>query len=39
MINVLVVEDSAVIREFLVHILESDPDIVVIGTASDGEDA
>jgi two-component system chemotaxis response regulator CheB len=39
MINVLVVEDSAVIREFLVHILESDPDIAVIGTASDGEDA
>lgn len=39
MINVLVVEDSAVVREFLVHILESDPDIVVIGTASDGEDA
>jgi two-component system chemotaxis response regulator CheB len=39
MINVLVVEDSAVVREFLVHILESDPDIAVMGTASDGEDA
>jgi two-component system chemotaxis response regulator CheB len=39
MINVLVVEDSAVIREFLVHILESDPDIAVIATARDGEEA
>jgi two-component system chemotaxis response regulator CheB len=39
MINVLVVGDSAVIREFLVHILESDPDIAVIATARDGEEA
>lgn len=39
MINVLVVEDSAVIREFLVHILESDPDIAVIATARNGEEA
>lgn len=39
MINVLVVEDSPVLREFLVHILSSDPDITVIATASDGEEA
>lgn len=39
MIKVLVVEDSPVVREFLVHILGSDPDIQVIGTANDGEEA
>jgi two-component system, chemotaxis family, protein-glutamate methylesterase/glutaminase len=39
MIKVLVVEDSAVVREFLVHLLGSDPDIQVIGTASNGEEA
>jgi len=39
MIKVLVVEDSAVVREFLVHILSSDPEIKVIGTAHNGEDA
>ncbi len=39
MIKVLVVEDSPVVREFLVHILNSDPDIHVVGTANDGEDA
>ena len=39
MIEVLVVEDSAVVREFLVQILGSDPGIQVIGTANDGEDA
>jgi two-component system chemotaxis response regulator CheB len=39
MIRVLVVEDSPVVREFLVHLLGSDPDIQVIGTASDGEEA
>ncbi|MHB8252877.1 MAG: protein-glutamate methylesterase/protein-glutamine glutaminase [Acidiferrobacter sp.] len=39
MINVLVVEDSPVIREFLVYILSSDPEIRVIGTAVDGEEA
>ena len=36
MIRVLVVEDSLVAREFLVHTLNSDPDIEVAGTASDG---
>src|SRR5665811_2307336 len=39
MIKVLVVEDSPVVREFLVHILGADPGIQVIGTANDGEQA
>lgn len=39
MIKVLVVEDSPVVREFLLHILGSDPKIVVVGTASNGEEA
>lgn len=39
MIKVLVVEDSPVVREFLVHILGSNPDIQVVGTAHNGEEA
>ncbi|BCT69022.1 chemotaxis-specific protein-glutamate methyltransferase CheB [Nitrosospira sp. NRS527] len=39
MIRVLVVEDSPVVREFLVYILNSDPDVTVIATACDGEEA
>jgi len=39
MIKVLVVEDSPVIRELLVHVLSSDPAIAVIGTSRDGEEA
>lgn len=39
MIKVLVVEDSPVIRDFLVHILDSGPEMQVIGTAGDGEKA
>lgn len=39
MIRVLVVEDSSVVREFVVHILRTDPEIVVIGTATNGEEA
>lgn len=39
MIKVLVVEDSPVVREFLVYILGSEPGIRVVGTAHDGEDA
>ena len=39
MIKVLVVEDSPVICEFLVYILNNDPDINVIGTAHNGEEA
>lgn len=39
MINVLVVEDSRVIRDYLVYVLTTDPDIRVIGTADSGEAA
>jgi two-component system chemotaxis response regulator CheB len=39
MINVLVVEDSPTVREFLIHILHQDPDIQVVGTARDGQEA
>lgn len=39
MIKVLVVEDSAAVREFLVHVLNSAPGVRVIGTAADGEEA
>lgn len=39
MIKVLVVEDSPVIREFLAHILGSDPALEVVGTAADGLEA
>jgi two-component system chemotaxis response regulator CheB len=39
MIKVLVVEDSPVIREFLVGLLGSDPEIRVVGTANNGEEA
>jgi two-component system chemotaxis response regulator CheB len=38
-IRVLVVEDTPVVQEFLVHILNSDPEIQVIGTANNGEEA
>lgn len=38
-IRVLIVEDSPVVREFLVHFLGADPAIEVIGTANDGEEA
>ncbi|MEX2535596.1 MAG: chemotaxis-specific protein-glutamate methyltransferase CheB [Trueperaceae bacterium] len=39
MTRVLVVEDSLVSRELLVHLLESDPGIQVVGVASNGEEA
>lgn len=39
MIKVLVVEDSPVVRELLVHILSSDPEIIIDGTANNGEEA
>src|SRR5688572_5304363 len=39
MITVLIVEDSPVVRDFLQHVLSADPEIQVIGTASDGEAA
>jgi len=38
-INVLIAEDSTVIRMFLVHLLESDPLIHVIGSVADGQAA
>jgi len=38
-IRVLVVEDSAVVRELLCGILSSDPDLLVVGTASNGAEA
>ena len=39
MIRVLVVEDSATVREFLLHIFRSDPEIEVVDTAETGEEA
>jgi two-component system chemotaxis response regulator CheB len=39
MIKVLITEDSPVIRGYLKHILSSDPDIQVVATAQDGEEA
>lgn len=38
-IDVLVAEDSAVTRMFLVHLLESDPRIRVVGSVGDGQAA
>lgn len=38
-IDVLLAEDSAVTRMFLVHLLESDPRIRVAGTVGDGQSA
>ncbi len=38
-INVLVVDDSKVARMLLVHILESDPQIRVVGAVNDGQAA
>ncbi len=39
MIRVLVAEDSAVAREYLVHLLNQDPDLQVVGTVPNGLDA
>ena len=39
MIKVLVVDDSSVVRDFLVHVLSRDPALSVVGTARDGEEA
>ena len=39
MIEVLVVEDSPVAREFLVYVLNSDPEISVVGTVTNGKQA
>ncbi len=39
MIRVVVAEDSITVREFLVEILESDPEISVVGQAKNGAEA
>lgn len=39
MIKVLIVEDLLVVREFLAYILNSDPEIDIIGVACNGEEA
>ncbi len=39
MINILVVEDSAVSQQLLVHILERDPDVHIVGVVGNGEAA
>jgi two-component system chemotaxis response regulator CheB len=39
MIKVLVVDDSPVLQALLLHILSLDPDINVIGTVNNGEEA
>ncbi|HJZ13379.1 MAG TPA: response regulator, partial [Acidobacteriota bacterium] len=39
MIKVLVVEDSPVVAEFLSYLLNSDPEIQVLGIARNGEEA
>jgi len=39
MIRLLVVEDSKTVQQALVEIFNADPDILVVGTASDGEEA
>jgi two-component system chemotaxis response regulator CheB len=39
LIKVVVVEDSASIRELMIHVLESSPDIRVVATANDGRAA
>ena len=38
-IRVLIVDDSAVARKVLTHVLESDPRLQVVGTASNGDEA
>ncbi|MHB1941431.1 MAG: chemotaxis-specific protein-glutamate methyltransferase CheB [Acidiferrobacteraceae bacterium] len=39
MITVLVVDDSPSVRDFMTHVLSSDPGLRVIGTAGNGEEA
>ncbi|MFA6145379.1 MAG: chemotaxis protein CheB [Sulfurimonas sp.] len=39
MIRVMIVEDSATVREMLVYLFASEPDIEVAGVAKDGEEA
>ncbi len=39
MIRVLIAEDSAVTLEYLAYVLDGDPDLEVVGTARNGEEA
>jgi len=39
MIRVLVAEDSPSIRELLIYILSTDPELKVVGTAENGKEA
>lgn len=39
LIRVLIVDDSPTAREYLTYIIDSDPDLKVIGTAANGEEA
>ncbi|MFZ2959458.1 MAG: chemotaxis-specific protein-glutamate methyltransferase CheB [Candidatus Ozemobacteraceae bacterium] len=39
MIKLLIVDDSLVVREFLNHIFSSDPEIMVVGLAQNGNEA
>jgi two-component system chemotaxis response regulator CheB len=38
-VRVLVVEDSRAVRELLIHVLSSDPEITVVGVSGSGEEA
>lgn len=38
-IKILIVEDSSLVRDFLVYILSSEPDMHVVGTAKNGKEA
>jgi two-component system chemotaxis response regulator CheB len=39
MIRTLIVDDSKVIREFMIHLLSSDPEIQIVGIACNGNEA
>ena len=39
MIKTLIVDDSKIIREFMIHLLSSDPEIQIIGIACNGNEA
>ena len=39
MVKVMIVEDSAVVRDLLLHIMSADPDFRVVGAARSGEEA
>jgi two-component system chemotaxis response regulator CheB len=39
MIKTLIVDDSKIIREFMIHLLSSDPEIQIVGTACNGNEA